>query len=315
VRFSVVMPTLRRKEILRETLEEILAAEPPPHEVLVVDADGGGDVVRLLDELEPVRTQSRLRYINTAPSLTHQRNVGIDEAEGDVLVFLDDDVSIPTDLFDRLERAYDDESVVGVTGQVVEPESGRIGGVGSPIRRLVLGRGPEGTFTSFGYPRYISDPAIPRDVEWMAGCFMTARRDAARAVRFDEQLTGYALAEDEDFSYRLSRIGRIRYVPEIVVLHHKLGFTSKNPRDFNRLVVRNRTYLFRKNFAHTRRAKVRFALFFGVLFGHRLVNREWQAAHGLLDGAEEVLRRRAKQADRTAVGEGEDGAVWTKYTP
>ena len=83
----------------------------------------------------------------------------------------------------------------------------------------------------------------------MKGCFMSARREAATTVRFDEQLTGYALAEDEDFSYRLSRLGRIRYAPEIVVQHRKLGFGAQDPRRLGRLVVVNRAYLFRKNFS------------------------------------------------------------------
>ena len=46
----------------------------------------------------------------------------------------------------------------------------------------------------------------------MPGCFMSARREAA-SVRFDEKLGAYALAEDEDFSYRLSRRGRLVYLP------------------------------------------------------------------------------------------------------
>ena len=71
---------------------------------------------------------------------------------------------------------------------------------------------------------------------------------------------GYALAEDEDFSYRLSRLGRIRYAPEIVVEHRKLGFGSHDPRRLGRLVVVNRAYLFRKNFPGTALARAQFPL-------------------------------------------------------
>ena len=52
---------------------------------------------------------------------------------------------------------------------------------------------------------------------------MSARREAAAVIRFDELLTGYALAEDEDFSYRLSRLGRVRYVPSISIWHEQHG--------------------------------------------------------------------------------------------
>ena len=104
-----------------------------------------------------------------------------------------------------------------------------------------------------------------RDVEHMFGCFMSARREAAAAVRFDENLPGYALAEDEDFSYRLSRLGRIRYLPDVVVNHRKLGLSSQETREFGRLVVTNRAYIFRKNFPQTRLARMQFALFLSRL--------------------------------------------------
>ena len=118
---------------------------------------------------------------------------------------------------------------------------------------------------------------------------MSSRRDAATEVRFDEHLGGYALAEDEDFSYRLSRLGRIRYVPDIVVEHRKLGFGSQDSRPFDRRVVVNRAYLFRKNFPQTPLARVQFFFFVLGLIGHRLINREWRGARGLLDGARRRL--------------------------
>jgi len=126
----------------------------------------------------------------------------------------------------------------------------------------------------------------------MSGCFMTARRDIAERIGFDEDLPGYGLAEDEDFSYRLSRVGRIRYLPDAVVEHRKIGFRSHDSRDFGRLVVVNRAYLFRKNFERTPLARVQFALLVLVLLAHRLVNREWRGAAGLVDGAREAWRTR-----------------------
>ena len=292
MRFSVVIPTLRREEILKETLDSLQSCEPPPFEVIVIDADTGGSAQPVVSAFDREVSPS-VRYVRSPASLTLQRNLGIDDASGEVLVFLDDDVSIPADVFARLERAYRDSEVIGVTGRVVEPDSARRLGPASALRRLLPGGGREGTFTRYGYPRYLRHLDRPRDVEFMQGCFMSARREAAAAVRFDEHMSGYALAEDEDFSYRLSRLGRIRYVPEIVVLHGKLGFGSADDRRFGRLVVVNRAYLFRKNFRRTPLSRAQFALFVAMLVVHRLVNREWRGAQGLLEGAFQVLRGRA----------------------
>ena len=96
----------------------------------------------------------------------------------------------------RVREAYADPGVVGVTAQIVEPETRSFGRFRSPIRRL-LGR--EGTFTRFGYPRYPLQVERETDIEFMFGCFMSGRRDAVVEVGFDEGLPGYALAEDQDF--------------------------------------------------------------------------------------------------------------------
>jgi glycosyltransferase involved in cell wall biosynthesis len=292
MKFSVVIPTMRRERILDATLESLSRCDPAPDEVIVIDADSeqsSRSVVTAFDQ----QVAPAVRYHTTEPSLTRQRNLGIEDATGDVVVFLDDDVSIEPDLFGRLARVYRDPSIVGATGRVVEPHDPRMLAPGSSLRRLLPGGGEDGTFTRFGYPRYLGDPDQDRDVEFMRGCFMSARIDAARAVRFDEHMSGYALAEDEDFSYRLSRLGRIRYVASIVVEHRKLGFGSADERRFGRLVVVNRAYLFRKNFEQTPLARAQFGLLVAMLVGHRVVNREWRGAQGLLEGAAQVLRGRS----------------------
>jgi GT2 family glycosyltransferase len=292
MRFSVVIPTMKRTKFLRETLESLRACDPCPDELIVIDGDPGEsarDVTAAAMDVNKAAT----RYVASAPSVTLQRNRGIDAATGDVVVFLDDDVDVDRRMFERLQHVYSDESVVGATGRVIEPDPMRLGSPSSSLRRLFGGRGRDGTFTRFGYPRYILDVDTERDVEHMFGCFMSARREAAAAVRFDENLAGYALAEDEDFSYRLSRLGRIRYIPEIVVHHRKLGFSSQDTREFGRLVVVNRAYLFRKNFSQTPLARIQFGLLIAGLVAHRLVNREWHGARGLVEGVVAVIRGRA----------------------
>ena len=292
MRLSVLIPTLRRPGPLRETLESILAADPLPDEVIVIDGDAGGSAATVVDELRPANGKPALKVIASHPSVTHQRNEGIDAAEGDVLVFLDDDVAIDPKLFATLARAYAEDGIVGATGRVIEPAAHRIGGHQSVIRRILFTGVQEGFFAPFGYPRYVVDLDTKREVEFMPGCLMSVKRDAARRIRFDEELTGYALAEDEDFSYRLSRAGRILYLPDAVVVHKKTGFATANALEFGRKVVVNRTYLFRKNFRPNLWKWLQFILLFLLLLGHRLLNRQWAGARGLLQGMREAWLHR-----------------------
>ena len=286
-RFSVVIATKGRPHDLRETLRSVAALDPSPHEVIVVDGDEGRSAEAVVaggEGTAPV-------YLPSPPGLTLQRNRGVDRATGDVVVFLDDDVGVEPRLLAVLDEAYRDPSVVGATGMVIEGAPRRFGNKRSAARTLLFG-GREGTMTRFGYPRRLQETGTERDVEFMQGCLMSVRREAAARLRFDERLTGYALAEDEDFSYRLSRTGRVRYLPRAVVHHKNTGMKSSAIRRFNRDVVVNRAYLFRKNFRVTPLACVQFAGLVLVLMAHRVLNREWAGVRGLIDGSVEAWRTR-----------------------
>jgi glycosyltransferase involved in cell wall biosynthesis len=286
-RFSVVIATRGRPAVLRETLASLARCDPPPAETLVVDGSDDGSA-------EPVAREASVRYARSHPGLTTQRNVALDLVEGDVVVFLDDDVEADPRLFASLADGYRDPDVVGATGRVAEPDLRRFGNMRSRWRRLLPGGGREGSLTRFGYPRRIQDETRERDVEYMLGCLMSARRGVAARLRFDERLTGYSLLEDEDFSYRLSRVGRVRYLPAASIVHRKVGASDHvgRAREFGRTVVVTRAYLFRKNFRRTPLARLQFGLLVGVLAAHRAVNGEWAGVRGVIDGSVEAWRQR-----------------------
>ena len=61
-------------------------------------------------------------------------------------------------------------------------------------------------------------------------------------------------------------------------------------RDFNRMLVENRAYLFRKNFDRTPLARAQFGAVVVLLLAHRLANRSWAGARGLVEGAAHAWR-------------------------
>ena len=286
---SVVIATLGRSDALRDTLESVMRCDPLPHEVLVVDGAEDGSAAEVVAPY--VSASIPVRHVTAPRGLTRQRNHGTKEAAGDVIVFFDDDVDVAPHVFEILGRAYEDPSVLAATGRVIEPDGGRLVGKESKLRKLLFGGGREGGFTRFGYPRRVLEDE-EQDIAFMQGCFMTVRKEVAEELRFDENLPGYGLAEDEDFSYRVSRRGRIRFLPQAVVHHKNLGFGTRDARRFGRQVVVNRTYLFRKNFERTFLARLQFSLFIATLFVHRLINREWAGIRGLYEGVVEAWRAR-----------------------
>jgi glycosyltransferase involved in cell wall biosynthesis len=291
MRFSLIIATKGRPDSLRAALESAAATLPADGEAIVVDGDPAQSGRVVVEELRTRHPRLDVRYVLNEGGSAIQRNVGIDAARGDVVVFIDDDCTIEPGTFTALSAAYEDPTVVGVTGRIHRPpRAGIVAEPNSRLRWLILGAGQQGTMSSFGFRRPIIDVDEPRDVEYMPGPLMSARRDLAAEVRFDEQLTAYALGEDDDFSYRTSRGGRIRYEPAAAVQHHELGWKAMDRRALDRLRVVNRTYLFRKNFPQTLRAKAGFAGLLAILCMHRILNREWSGLRGLMEGMWQVRR-------------------------
>jgi GT2 family glycosyltransferase len=279
-RISVVIPTLGRADALTDTLAFIGACDPPPDELVVVDGEPAltGLAAAQAAELGGIT----LVAVSSPPGVSRQRNLGIERATGKLLVFLDDDVRVQRDFFAVVAEVTSDPTIVAATGYVDEPRSRRIFAQQSRIRRLLPGGGAEGNYTRYGYPHYLRDPMrVALDVEFMQGCLMVVRREAARTVGFDERL---AVAEDEDFAYRLTRLGRVRYDPRLRLVHRKLGFLNRDRRAADRELIVSRRYIARKNFALGRRARLELdALAVGLAL-HRLANLDLQGARGIVDG-------------------------------
>jgi GT2 family glycosyltransferase len=284
---SVIIATRDRPEMLAETLASLLACDPPAAEIIIVD---GGAPSAISDVVRPLTAADTppIRHIVAEPGLTRQRNIGLRTAAADIVLFLDDDVTLEKNALAILADAYRDPSVVGVTGRVIGDRARRVDR-GHRFRSVLPGGGREGSFTRYGYPRYIRHHERTHDVEFLSGCCMSARASLAAEIGFDENLTGLAVAEDEDFSYRLSRRGRLRYLPNLVI-HHHLGPRNENSRALGRMVVVNRSYLFRKNFETTALARAQFRLLVLMLLGHRFVNLDFSGARGVLEGAVETWR-------------------------
>lgn len=101
IEVSVIIPTFRRPQVLERTLESFAALEFPPekYEVIVVD-DGSND-----ETAETVRAAQgkikNLTYIEQPNSgVATARNLGAKRAQGDVLIFNDDDIIVPPDLIE-----------------------------------------------------------------------------------------------------------------------------------------------------------------------------------------------------------------------
>jgi GT2 family glycosyltransferase len=196
---------LRRSVSVVVTVERSLPSLPKSLEAVLAE-------IERLPGVEVVRAAGQNRV--------GARNAALTTLTGDVVVFLDGDVTPAEGWLDALLEPFADPSVSAVTGNVLPAEpadlaeqlledSGRLGG--GPHRRLYDGR----------WLRRSVKPAAT----WRIGALANAavRRDVLHEVGpFDDALGAEA---DAEYLYRILRAdGRIVYEPSAVVLRdHRAG--------------------------------------------------------------------------------------------
>ena len=198
---SIVIPTRDRPDLLRDTVQSILAGDRLPAEIVVADQSSvPGAPLPVAEGLGLVH----LRLSSTG--LSRARNAGIAAASHELVVITDDDVHVEPDWLRHLVVAL----------------------VQAPARTVVTGR----------VRPYESDGHVPSVTYWtepqvfegrlFADVLFTNNMAIRRAAfeelgLFDERLGAgaeFPSAEDNDFGYRLLEAGyRIAFVPEAALWH------------------------------------------------------------------------------------------------
>lgn len=119
---SVIIPTYRRGEILLRTLDLLAHLRQPPGEILVVDQTEAHapDVERGLKQRV---AEGRIQLIRLSPpSIPVAMNTGVRAAQGDLVVFLDDDIIPSPDLIASHRQAHAQHPEAwAVVGRIVQP--------------------------------------------------------------------------------------------------------------------------------------------------------------------------------------------------
>ena len=203
---SVVVPTYNRATILAHCLGflEAQTLDVNSYEVIVVD-DGSVDNTAEVCKAFAQTTSTRLIYLrgpHKGPAAA--RNLGIAEARGEIVAFIDDDCEASEDWLQQLSAPFSDLDIMGVEGKVV--------------------RHPDCTpFTHF--------------VENLNGLlFLTAniayRREMLKAVGGFDETYPHAAAEDWDLAFRvLERGGVITFFPGASVVHAPLPVGGRHFMD------------------------------------------------------------------------------------
>lgn len=114
-RVSIVLPTHQRSAKLSGALSAIADQDYSNVEVVVVHTPDQ-HTERLLDWFTHETPLDVNPVVQTSGGMPHARNMGIEEASGDIIVFTDDDCIPPTNWLSSIVWAFETEDVVSVGG-------------------------------------------------------------------------------------------------------------------------------------------------------------------------------------------------------
>ena len=231
---SVIIATRNRKTELYNALLSLNRQTLLPVEVIVVDSS---DEPIFIDDSEFLKLSIQL--FRSIPSLVVQRNAGLKQVSvtTEVVVFIDDDVELENEYLDKLGSVFSDRTVVGAQGFITNA---------MPQSRWFKSK-HNGYVDKCARNFQAIDPGGNRDLMWLSGCNMAYRYETIKNMRFDEYFTAYGLGEDLEFSWRVAKLGCLRFVPEARLKHFESPVARLDNRKIGKMYFLNKWYIVRKH--------------------------------------------------------------------
>lgn len=222
---SIVIVTFNSTADVARCLDSLTRTPPrAPHEIIVVDnasSDGTADLIRA--------QWPQVRVVDAGGNVGFARanNLGIRIASGALVLLLNPDAVADGAAIDGLAACLDQHPGIAAVGPRIVDGQGRAelswGPMISPLaearqKLLVIGHARRWPLAAAAVARRT---ARSRDVDWISGACLMARRDDLQAIDlFDERFFLYT--EDVDLCARLRARGRrVHFLASVSIVHHR----------------------------------------------------------------------------------------------
>lgn len=225
---SIVVLSLNRPEDTEVCLDAIARHTPFEHEVILIDNGSSPEALARLRRMVAYRSTVTLRELPENLGCGGGRNLGVQLARGDYLVFLDNDVEVDADWLAHLLTEMEwDANLAACCCRVSFPDGtlqfngGRatFGELRASFDLLDTGRRKEDL-------RTLQEHAC----DWVPGGATIFRKAALVANPYDLAISG--AYEDNDWSIMVRRAGwRLANCPLATATHHHMNFSARAQRD------------------------------------------------------------------------------------
>lgn len=171
-------------------------------------------------------------------------NAGVENAQGDLLFFLNPDTEILCSL-DPIIKVFENDPEIGALGPKLSGADGKVQewNTGVEISLLDLIR------NNLGLPRSkkIWESQVARETAWISGAALIVPRKVFSLIGgFDEKFFMYF--EDNDLCFRIRKTGKkLLYFPAVAILHLG-GKSSRDPQKQKTYFFASQDYYFQKHF-------------------------------------------------------------------
>ena len=232
VQLTVILCTYNRCRSLPAALQSVAAQQMPDSldwEILVVDNNSTDQTRAVVSEFAQRNLPGRIRYLfEPRQGLSNARNAGIREARGELIAFMDDDVTVDPNWLQSLTASLHSGEYTGAGGRILPPQDFQ------PPQWLTLGGimdsgGVLALFDLGDQPGELKKAPYGTNMAFRKAAFEKYGGFRADLGRCGDNLIGN---EDTEFGGRLLAAGeRLRYEPAAVV-HHPVSKDRLNKNYF-----------------------------------------------------------------------------------
>lgn len=247
---SVVVPTYKRTKDFLRTIASLQDQLRPVDELIIIVGPGDSDTLEaLIDFNFNIKDVKILKALK--PSLIHALNLALDKVKGDIICLLDDDVWLPVDWSQKIEKAYQANQRMGAYGgrDHLQLEDQ---GLSNPPPASIIG-----TFLKNGTVpgnHHCGSAKSPLEVDVLKGVNLSFRKSALEKLEIDPNLEskGAEICSEIDICQRIQQNNyTVVYDNDNYLLHYaspRAGYDHREnffqPIEKNR--VFNQSYVYGK---------------------------------------------------------------------
>lgn len=140
-KISVVVRTYKRTSVLRECITELMEQTLPSgeFEILVIDNDPSGSAKEIVEEASFPKKSIFIKYfVVPVQSASRTANKGIQESQGDIVAFIDDDAIPAENWLEEIRRSFEKDDVKIAGGKILLCQEEFLPGwVNEPIKKML----------------------------------------------------------------------------------------------------------------------------------------------------------------------------------